>query len=227
MKRNFSAAFILLALLSLNNKSMASDNDEASFFSAECQNTNETAFHIIEKCAKEEFAAYGAPINPVIIKEFLDLPSDRGSQIVSIDLVNSQNSNRFSLAGMNYSVQKYKDSFMVSVEADEDQQFSYAIEAMADNGVYVIKTSENFGGSGSFQSLLFLRVRDVMVPNMESKDIILPLKKRLVIESLAAFTLGDRADTTISVQGNVVDINTTDFKGNISNREIDLSLVQP
>ena len=184
---------------------------------ANCENKPLSFFEQVA-CAKSTFSVQGRPINPRIIQELLTGLSDTGDQIVSIDLLDSQNSNRFFVSQENISVEPFGKFFKVSYkdpECDPSCQFSYVVQGKTDNGLYVLTTSESGEGSGVFNSLLLLKIKEgegghlLERPQMSKKQeqIIAMPQKRLVIEKVAELGLGDRTGINLEIKNNTIKIN--------------------
>lgn len=100
--------------------------------------------------------------------------------------------------------------------------FSYDYVGMTDSGVHVLFTSDWGGGSGVFQSLLFLILESSsgIVPNRDWDDlddggmesgshrlwdaVVRPATDRIVARKLGEITLGDRWDGNLRVRANDV-----------------------
>jgi hypothetical protein len=195
------------------------------------------SFEVLASCAQNHFIVMTDPVNPLIIKELLSWASDQGDQIHSINLLDSQDSNRFAHQELGY-VEKRKGAFFeVSVEQpDKDNPhskglFKYAVEGKTDNGVYVIHTWDYTGGTLTLQNLLFLRVKkdhafdlnDTQNSSLTNKAAL--TKNILLLEKLGDLPLGqlsglenlsnsDREESvqTITVVGNKVTIETAPYQ---------------
>lgn len=194
-----------------------------------CQSSSQDFEHI-KDCIKKHFIISGKPINPMIIKDLNAWISDSGDQIVSINLLDSQDSNKYFHA-KNYEVKKHGEYFTLSLEIpSEDQKlssagsFSYVVEGVTDNGVFVLQTIENGGGTGYFQSLLFVRIREDMGFGKAQDDKLVLNQKRILIEKLGEMPLGDRVKVDVKVKGNTLVLNTEGRNGEKSTKKISLSL---
>ncbi|MBA3813716.1 MAG: hypothetical protein H0X26_04380 [Alphaproteobacteria bacterium] len=165
-------------------------------------------------CVQKYFVIDGRPINPMIIKDLSTWISDGGDQVVSIDLLDSQNSNKYYCEG--YNLKKQGNYYSVEVEIPSEAKdhvsreiFYYDVEGITNNGVYIIQTAWNGGGSGTFYNLLFVRIRkDMGFSNLDNNKFTLD-RPRILIEKLGEYALGDRVPATmIKVEGNTVTIET-------------------
>lgn len=170
----------------------------------QCQKKSEDVEQTL-KCAQKYFIMNGQPINPMIIKDLSTWISDGGDQIVAINLLDSQESNKYFCP--HSETQKHGDYFSVEVPAasQEDHSFSYAIEGITDNGIFILQTMEwGGGGTGVFPNLLFVRIHEDMGLGEIKNDQLALNRKRLLIEKLGEFPLGDRVKTVVTVQGNTI-----------------------
>ena len=123
-------------------------------------------FETLKACAKSQFVVGGEPVSAAIVRELVTWLSDTGDQVISIHLPDAQGSNRFFTKKS--AVVKHGKFFEVTADTAGEEEpskcsgcyFSYAVEGVTDNGIFVVSTSENSGGMGHFRSLLFLRIED-------------------------------------------------------------------
>jgi hypothetical protein len=107
----------------------------------------------------------------------------------------------------------------------EDSYFRYTLEGLTDNGVFVLQTAEWTGGTGTFYSLLFVRIIEGVGFGDETKGTLTLDHKRLLIEKLGEIPLGDRTNPIITVKGNEVHIETEQFpSGETVTKNIKISL---
>lgn len=86
-------------------------------------------------CAQEDFAFKGNPIHPLIIKDLSTWISDKGDQVVAIDLLGSQDSNRYCCED---SI-KMKDS-QISFSGNDESSFHYRYLGKSSKGLHVLHT---------------------------------------------------------------------------------------
>ena len=176
----------------------------SKIFPKACQSQTADFDQTLE-CAQKYFVIRGKPINPMIIKDLGAWLSDGGDQVVEINLLDSQNSNRYYYD--NSEIQKNKKYFSVKTvsNSQENNSFSYSIEGVTDNGFYILKTAEwGGGGTGIFYNLLFVRIRQGVGFGEAKNGRILLNHKRILIEKLGEIPLGDRVKSIITVQGNSI-----------------------
>jgi hypothetical protein len=150
--------------------------------------------------ANEHFAFRGKPINPLAIHELLPWLSDTLPGPVAVDIAGTYGSNRYS-----GQYTKGKDG-TVSIDLKAEGRSSaengptagylrYKRLGVLANGIQVLRTWENAGGSGLFNSLLLVRcVVDYEYTGNGSR------RYRLVLWRVGECTLGDRYDGLIEVR---------------------------
>ena len=189
----------------------------------ECRDRNED-INIQAMCLKEHFFFGGNPVHPKIIEDMITWVSDSGDQTVAINLEDSQGSNKYNFyEGLSASIENKK--LWVEIEHDEGF-FSYDFHGVSDNGIMVLGTAENGGGSGVFQQLMLFRIKEVAVLELQhdtlEEDIswspstdygyeILKSKnsrisksdkKIIYLEKVYKFLLGDRNYHSVSIDNN-------------------------
>ena len=189
----------------------------------ECRDRNED-INIQAMCLKEHFFFGGNPVHPKIIEEMITWISDSGDQTVAINLEDSQGSNKYNFyEGLSASIEN--KNLWVKIEHD-DGFFSYDFHGVSDNGIMVLGTAENGGGSGVFQQLMLFRIKEVAVLELQhdtlEEDIswspstdygyeILKSKnsrisksdkKIIYLEKVYKFLLGDRNYHSVSIDNN-------------------------
>ena len=189
----------------------------------ECRDRNED-INIQAMCLKEHFFFGGNPVHPKIIEDMISWISDSGDQTVAINLEDSQGSNKYNFyEGLSASIEN--KNLWVKIE-HEDGFFSYDFHGVSDNGIMVLGTAENGGGSGVFQYLMLFRIKEVAVLELQhdtlEEDIswspstdygyeILKSKnsrisksdkKRIYLEKVYKFLLGDRNYHSVSIDNN-------------------------
>ena len=141
-------------------------------------------------------------IHPKIIQDLSTWLSDRGDQVVAIDLGDSQGSNRyFGDVGVNAA-----DGQCPFVYTEEGgQRFGYQYIGMTKSGVHVLYTSNRGSGSGVFTQLMLLAIAfdyGIDCCDWDAQTAIRADRKRLVIKKLGEIVLGDRWSGNLSVGEN-------------------------
>ena len=139
-------------------------------------------------------------INPKIIQELNTWMSDTGDQIVSINLTDSQNSNRFFA---DVKVDRIKDENpFVYVESDKEK-FGYQYIGKTLSGVHVVYISDWSGGSGTFKSLMLINLDEDYGFSYDEKSAVLKAdNRRQLIKKMGSIQLGDRYSGDIKLEGN-------------------------
>lgn len=155
-------------------------------------------------------------INPKIIRDLLPSLADSGEPPATINLVESQSSNRYcckrdikirAIAGKNpYVYIEEKERDQVSGEFGYkyiekttsgfhvSEEFGYQYIGKTTSGVHVLLTSWSGGGSGVFKDLIFVTIeydRTGITPDQKSM-LKRSTKKRLLIKRLGRINMGDR-----------------------------------
>ena len=141
-------------------------------------------------------------IHPKIIQDLSTWLSDRGDQVVAINLGDAQGSNRyFGTVGVNAA-----DGQCPIVYTERDgQRFGYRYIGMTNSGVHVLYTSTRGSGSGAFTQLMLLAIEfdyGIDCCDWEAQTAIRADRKRLVIKKLGEIVLGDRWSGKFSIGEN-------------------------
>jgi hypothetical protein len=145
----------------------------------------------------------GKAVHPGCIKELSTELSDARPIVAAIDLEGCQQSNR-------HSGEVQVDGRILRVrDADSESRGYVQYEDLGSlmSEVHVVRIAESGGGSGVFQSLLFLRTASAPVVE-DGKT-----RLRSTLTLVGSETLGDRAESTVSISGNDVTIRIREFRG--------------
>jgi len=131
-------------------------------------------------------------INPRIIDDLIGWLADTGSQIVAVNVGDSNNSNRYYASitieneGVNWPV----------VKASYDEGWcAYHYLGCSFSGVHLVRTWRNSGGSGIFSDVCLLTLSADMAVEWDRNALM--KNERLVLKLMGVIPLGDR------YQGNV------------------------
>lgn len=138
-------------------------------------------------------------IHPTIIKDMMCWLSDLGDQVVAINLVEAQGSNRYF---GDIKVRELEGSHpYVEVRVGRDD-FGYRYVGQTSSGVHVLATSSS-GGSATFRNLLLLKVEEDKGCSVDWDRKLVSLdKRRLLLRKIGQISLGDRWGGELSVKGN-------------------------
>ena len=223
MKKYILYITAILMLFSSTARAYGFDDELYNKVPIECRESNED-INIQAMCLKEHFFFGGNPVHPKIIEDMITWISDSGDQTVAINLEDSQGSNKYNFyEGLSASIEN--KNLWVKIE-HEDGFFSYDFHGVSDNGIMVLGTAENGGGSGVFQQLMLFRIKEVAVLELQhdtlEEDIswspstdygyeILKSKnsrisksdkKIIYLEKVYKFLLGDRNYHSVSIDNN-------------------------
>jgi len=145
----------------------------------------------------------GQPVHPGCIRELMIDLADPLPVAAAVDLEGCRRSNRYSLPWeVDGSVLRW-----FGPGDDRPGYFQYEHVGVLASGVHVIRAGEGGGGSGFFQSLVFARISESRV--LEDGQ----TRKRHVLTRVGSETLGDRAQATVDLKGDLVTIRRREFRG--------------
>ncbi len=198
-------------------------------FDPVCQKSSND-FNVIKLCLEKHLLFSGQPLHPLIVQEFITWLSDTGDHIISINLRDAFNSNRY-CCDDSFSVELSEKRTLVRTDFTKDYEtynndyisqeecvgsctLTYAHLGTTDNGAIVIQVWERSGGSGVFSTLLFTKVKKRMGANFDyaNPSNLVFDKQQIILEKLFSIYLGDRQETSIGVNGNIVVLNGTKIK---------------
>lgn len=140
-------------------------------------------------------------VHPRLVEELVSWVSDGGDQVVSLDLDESEGSNRFccdEASGTSYRRSPEK-------EGDGYHAFGYECIGRTESGVYVLNTYSNDGGSGGWQDLVFVVIENEPGLNVDLKAGKAEMTRpRRVMKKLGQTFLGDRWKGQLKVEGNAL-----------------------
>ncbi len=166
----------------------------------------------LSKCVKEFFVYKGKPLSVKMIFDMVPWLSDRGSQVLTLDIENSFKSNRY-FEGDDSSIERKSEWFKVVLnDKKDDTTYSYDVIGKTSSGVFVVKIINSPNrASGVFAELLFLKIEHE--PNFQfsqssasDKTIGKLSGKRLVLKKLGDYPLGNRTESEINIRGNTIEI---------------------
>ena len=134
-------------------------------------------------------------VHPAIIRDLARHASDVGDQVLSVNITDSQNANRYCCGGVDIT-----HTGIVNYIVDDGGQFGYRYMGSVSEDVHVLQTFESFGGgSALFTSLMF--VRTACGYGLRSDGVSLTLSQpRYVVHKLGEFALGDRWRGKVEVE---------------------------
>jgi hypothetical protein len=139
------------------------------------------------------FSIGGQPVHPGCVYSLLTDLADKRPTTASVDVVGCRESNSFvgEISVLQDGIVAYKDARLLG----KDGRFTYQWLGTTDNGVQVLQTELNTGGSGIFISVLLARLVKEPFFNDGIK------KERIVLRGLGEIVLGDRSSTQVEVSG--------------------------
>ena len=125
-------------------------------------------------------------INPQILDDLSGWLSDSGDQIVSINISESNKSNRYH----GTTTVEELDGHPVVKSTCEEGWVSYQYIGRSFSGVHIVQTWSNDGGSGIFTNILMITLSSDS--SLESNGLSYTKKPRFVIKLVGSLPLGDR-----------------------------------
>jgi hypothetical protein len=175
------------------------------------------------KEADDTFTFGGEPVNPLAVKDLLSVITDRYPGPVAVDLASTHAYRvKIPVAPYREIVKDTNRYFGTYGKADDgtitidlkttmrdEGRFSYKRIGRLTNGLHVLETSENGGGSGTWRSLLLVKfaVDFEYGPDYDANRFDRVVRRdRLVMMRVGAFGLDD-SDGAIAVRGDRVEIS--------------------
>lgn len=141
-------------------------------------------------------------IHPKIIQDLTTWLSDSGDQVVAVNLLESQSSNRYF---GEVRVRKAPGKFPFVYVKERKEEFGYRYVGTTTSGIHVLYTSYSGGGTGVFTCLMLVTFeRDKGITTDWKELRIRPGRKRLLLKKLGEVGLGDRWDGDLKVKGNEI-----------------------
>ncbi len=165
----------------------------------------------------KSFTYNGAPISPALIRDFETWLSDRGDQVIAINLSQSQTSNRYfgkaditpSPTGKPQQISYDYEEFFEGGDK-EISQFSYIFHGTTPSGVQVLETMSHVeGATGVFFTLML--IKPTLKYRLDFETAPLETKPMIVLEKIGETPLGDRSNPIIHLQGDLVKVTVTEF----------------
>jgi len=125
-------------------------------------------------------------INPRIIEELNGLISDSGNTTISINLIDANDSNQFYLENITF---KQTDNYPIISYEEDEGYFCYQYIGYSFTGVHLIRTWVNYGGTGVFESIIFITISNDYSIEYEEKKF--TKTQRLIIKKIGSIPLGD------------------------------------
>lgn len=140
-------------------------------------------------------------INPQILTNLSGWLSDTGDQIVSINISESNDSNRYH---GDVSAEE-TDGYPIVTSSAEEGWVSYKYIGRSLSGVHIVQTWSNGGGSGVFSEILLVTLSSDST--LESNGVSYSKKSRYVIKLVGSLHLGDRYQGQVKYRFGVLSIS--------------------
>ena len=142
-------------------------------------------------------------INPGILEDLNGWISDNGDQLVAINVMASNESNRYF---GEVSSQEIKGAYPIVKLRRDENRYSYQYIGCSFSGVHIVRTWSNGGGSGIFCSVILVTLsKDVAIEFDNGK----PIKNsRLLIKRIGSIPIGDRYEGHLKYKFGILTIPT-------------------
>jgi hypothetical protein len=149
---------------------------------------------LIREFSASKFSFIGSElINPRILEDLVGWLSDSGDQVVSINITESNDSNRYHC---NITSKELVFGFPVITANHDEGSFSYRYLGCSFSGVHLIQTWANGGGSGVFCNVILATLsQDSSIEHDKNK---IEKVDRFVIKLIGSIPLGDRYEAELS-----------------------------
>lgn len=141
-------------------------------------------------------------INPMILEDLCGWISDTGDEIVSVDVLQANNSNRYF---GKVTVTDGETDAIVRTDRCDGSFFAYQYLGCSFSGLHLLRTWSSGGGSGVFCEILLVTL------NAESAIKINPDRAnkvdRFIVKKIGAISLGDRYEGKISYRYGLLTIS--------------------
>jgi len=149
-------------------------------------------------------------IHPRIIQEFASpFPLDSGDQVVAINLLDSQDSDRF-FGDIKIEPIEDENPLVCFLEkegygdaAKPKGEFCYQYIGETSSGLHVVFASDWYGGSGVFRDLVLVKFEEDQSFSFDWDNLMMRKNyNRLLIKKMGLIPLGDRYSGELAVDGN-------------------------
>lgn len=170
--------------------------------------------------ANASFTYKGKPIHPFLLHEFSNwLSDDRPPMITTVDVAAAFDTNKYQQSTI-----QLRDGCVFSEKREEDkgvplyESFDYQRLGRMANGIHVLETTENGGGSGFFMNVMLVRFSEGEIM-LENKN-----EKQLLMSIVGTYRLGDRYEGKVEVFPNRVLIHASpkQFGGGSIDEDVEL-----
>ncbi|MEM6252227.1 MAG: hypothetical protein AAF821_04830 [Cyanobacteria bacterium P01_D01_bin.156] len=154
------------------------------------------------EAANRFFMFRGEPINPRAVGDLLPWLSDMKPGSIALDVEGSMaDTNRYWAEVENTAIGTVRATWEPWLGEEISYTTGYRWLGQLDNGLHILRVTQNTGGSGVFTSLLF--VRFLMDTEYFYVDGPGP-RPRLIMKRMGSYGLGNRDSRNLWLEGNVV-----------------------
>ena len=170
--------------------------------------------------ANSKFTYKHKPIHPFLVMQFSNWCSDYRPPILkTVDISASFETNQYQQSEI-----KERNGWLFSEKVESEgefrlyESFHYHWLGKMENGIHVLETGVNGGGSGFYMDLMFVRFSEDKIM-WEDKP-----ESQLLMSIVGIYSLGDRYDGDIKVCSNkvVIPVSKGQFGGGAIDKEVEL-----
>ncbi len=143
-------------------------------------------------------------INPMIIADLCGWLSDLGDQVVSVNIIGANDSNRyFGEVTINNS-----KTYPIVSASHNSESFSYQYLGCSFSGVHLLQTWSSGGGSGVFCAVMLVTLSTDSSVGIELGGV--KKVERFIVKKVAKINLGDRYSGKVSYHFGLLTINASE-----------------
>ncbi len=154
-------------------------------------------------------------INPRILEDLVGWASDSGNQVISINIADSNCSNRYFC---DVSHERLDNGYPRVTSSYDGEWFSYQYLGVSFSGIHLVRTWSNGGGSGVFCDVLMVTLcSDSVLDYREEKSM---KNDRYVVKMVGLIPLGDKFEGRVSYKMGLLNIQTDDANKSLARKRM-------
>ena len=161
-----------------------------------------------------DFTYRGRPLNPRLLQALMPAISDPNyPTLLTVDIVKAFNTNQFFVSKIE------NHHGIIEIKEDSGSSFGYKWLGQLKNGMHVLETFENTGGSGTFENLIFVEF-SLSEGYSEEGD----TYPQLLMSIKRIYSIGDRTYADFHINGNSI---IAKLRESSDNKERTITLSMP
>jgi hypothetical protein len=147
----------------------------------------------------QHFTYKGKPVQPRAIENLMTWISDKHPGPVAVDMAGTDDSNRYygEVEQIGGGIGFHRPA--TGEELFDGGLFFYRHIGRLTNGIHVLKTVDNGGGTGYFESILLVKFTTQEAYGHNGL-----WSKRVIMQQVGEFQIGDRVNAQVKIHGNTV-----------------------